>query len=61
VNVLVTGGTSGLGSATAGATVALTGRSAPRANSVAAELPNAVGIGLDVREEVSVAGRSCGS
>jgi len=59
--VLVTGGTSGLGLAmasalaAAGAIVALTGRSAARAASVAAELPGAVGIELDVRDEASVA------
>jgi NAD(P)-dependent dehydrogenase (short-subunit alcohol dehydrogenase family) len=61
MRVLVTGGTSGLGLAmaaalaTAGARVALTGRSGQRANSVAAELPGAVGIELDVRDESSVA------
>ena len=61
LKVLVTGGTSGLGLAmasalaAAGATVALTGRSAARASAVAAELPGAVGIELDVREESSVA------
>jgi NAD(P)-dependent dehydrogenase (short-subunit alcohol dehydrogenase family) len=61
LKVLVTGGTSGLGLAmasalaSAGATVALTGRSAARASAVAAELPGAVGIELDVREESSVA------
>ncbi|WP_262287012.1 SDR family NAD(P)-dependent oxidoreductase [Micromonospora sp. MA102] len=60
MKVLVTGGTSGLGLAMAaalagaGATVALTGRSAERARSVAAELPRAFGIGLDVRDESSV-------
>jgi NAD(P)-dependent dehydrogenase (short-subunit alcohol dehydrogenase family) len=59
--VLVTGGTSGLGLAmatalaAAGATVALTGRSGARAAAVAAELPGASGIELDVREESSVA------
>jgi gluconate 5-dehydrogenase len=59
--VLVTGGTSGLGLAmasalaAAGARVALTGRSAARAAEVAAGLPGAVGLGLDVREESSVA------
>ena len=58
--VLVTGGTSGLGLAmatalcAAGATVALTGRSGARAAAVAAELPGAVGLELDVREESSV-------
>jgi NAD(P)-dependent dehydrogenase (short-subunit alcohol dehydrogenase family) len=61
MRVLVTGGTSGLGLAmasalaAAGATVALTGRSGQRATSVAAELPGAVGIELDVRDESSVA------
>jgi NAD(P)-dependent dehydrogenase (short-subunit alcohol dehydrogenase family) len=61
MKVLVTGGTSGLGRAmasalaTAGATVALTGRSGPRASSVAAELPGAIGIEMDVRDEASVA------
>ena len=61
LKVLVTGGTSGLGLAmasalaAAGATVALTGRSAARAAEVAAGLPGAAGIGLDVREEASVA------
>jgi NAD(P)-dependent dehydrogenase (short-subunit alcohol dehydrogenase family) len=49
MDVLVTGGTSGLGLAmasalaTAGATVALTGRSGQRASSVTTELPGAVG------------------
>jgi NAD(P)-dependent dehydrogenase (short-subunit alcohol dehydrogenase family) len=61
MRVLVTGGTSGLGLAmasalaTAGATVALTGRSRERASAVAAELPGTVGIELDVRDESSVA------
>jgi NAD(P)-dependent dehydrogenase (short-subunit alcohol dehydrogenase family) len=61
MKVLITGGTSGLGRAmaaalaSAGATVALTGRSAERAAVVAAELPGACGIELDVREESSVA------
>jgi gluconate 5-dehydrogenase len=61
MKVLVTGGTSGLGLAmaaalaNAGARVALTGRSGQRASAVAAELPGAVGIELDVREESSVA------
>jgi NAD(P)-dependent dehydrogenase (short-subunit alcohol dehydrogenase family) len=61
MKVLVTGGTSGLGLAmasalaTAGSTVALTGRSGRRASSVAAELPGAVGLELDVRDESSVA------
>jgi NAD(P)-dependent dehydrogenase (short-subunit alcohol dehydrogenase family) len=60
--VLVTGGTSGLGLAmasalaAAGATVALTGRSGERASSVAAGLPGAFGLELDVRDEFSVAG-----
>ena len=61
MRVLVTGGTSGLGLAmatalaAAGSTVALTGRSGERARSVAAELPGAVGLELDVRDEASVA------
>jgi gluconate 5-dehydrogenase len=61
LRVLVTGGTSGLGLAmasalaAAGARVALTGRSAARAAEVAAGLPGAVGLGLDVREDSSVA------
>jgi len=61
LKVLVTGGTSGLGLAmasalaAAGATVALTGRSAARAAAVAAGLPGAAGIELDVRDESSVA------
>jgi NAD(P)-dependent dehydrogenase (short-subunit alcohol dehydrogenase family) len=59
--VLVTGGTSGLGLAmaqglaSAGAAVALTGRSGERAREVAAGLPGAIGIELDVRDEASVA------
>lgn len=62
MGVLVTGGTSGLGRAmasalaTAGATVALTGRSGRSAGAVAAGLPGALGIELDVRDESSVAG-----
>lgn len=61
MKVLVTGGTSGLGLAmasalaTSGATVALTGRSGEHAGSIAAELPGAVGIELDVQDESSVA------
>ena len=61
MRVLLTGGTSGLGLAMAaalaraGANVALTGRSGQRASAVAAELPGAVGIALDVRDEASVA------
>jgi NAD(P)-dependent dehydrogenase (short-subunit alcohol dehydrogenase family) len=61
MKALVTGGTSGLGLAMAsalaatGATVALTGRSGDRAGAVAADLPGAVGIELDVRDESSVA------
>jgi gluconate 5-dehydrogenase len=61
LKVLVTGGTSGLGLAmasalaTAGATVVLTGRSAARAAAVAAGLPGAAGLELDVRDESSVA------
>jgi gluconate 5-dehydrogenase len=62
MKVLVTGGTSGLGLAmadalaAAGATVALTGRSSERAESVAAGLLNAIGLEMDVRDESSVAG-----
>jgi NAD(P)-dependent dehydrogenase (short-subunit alcohol dehydrogenase family) len=58
---LVTGGTSGLGLAMAralaqaGATVLLTGRDAGRAEEAAARLPGAGGLGLDVRDETSVA------
>jgi NAD(P)-dependent dehydrogenase (short-subunit alcohol dehydrogenase family) len=61
MKVLVTGGTSGLGLAmasalaAAGSTVALTGRSGQRASLVAAGLPGALGIELDVRDESSVA------
>jgi NAD(P)-dependent dehydrogenase (short-subunit alcohol dehydrogenase family) len=61
MKVLVTGGTSGLGHAmasalaAAGATVALTGRSGQHARSVAAELPSAIGVELDVVDEASVA------
>jgi NAD(P)-dependent dehydrogenase (short-subunit alcohol dehydrogenase family) len=61
MKVLVTGGTSGLGLAmasalaAAGSTVALTGRSGERARAVAAGLPGAVGLELDVRDEASVA------
>ncbi|NKQ26398.1 SDR family NAD(P)-dependent oxidoreductase [Streptomyces galbus] len=62
MKVLVTGGTSGLGLAMAsalaatGASVALTGRSGERAESVAAGLPGATGVAMDVRDETSVAG-----
>jgi NAD(P)-dependent dehydrogenase (short-subunit alcohol dehydrogenase family) len=58
---LVTGGTSGLGLAMAealaraGASVALTGRSAERAEAAAATLPGAVGIAADARDEAAVA------
>ncbi|WP_327092659.1 SDR family oxidoreductase [Nonomuraea sp. NBC_01738] len=61
VKALVTGGTSGLGLAMAealagaGVAVALTGRSGERARSVAAGVPGAVGLELDVRSEKSVA------
>jgi NAD(P)-dependent dehydrogenase (short-subunit alcohol dehydrogenase family) len=41
--------------AAAGAMVALTGRSGARASAVAAELPGAIGIELDVRDQSSVA------
>jgi NAD(P)-dependent dehydrogenase (short-subunit alcohol dehydrogenase family) len=60
-SALVTGGTSGLGLAmaralaAAGVQVALTGRSGQRAAEVAAGLPHAHGIELDVRDEDSVA------
>ena len=59
--VLITGATSGLGFAMAraladaGAAVAVTGRSGERAREVAACLPEAIGIELDVRDESSVA------
>jgi NAD(P)-dependent dehydrogenase (short-subunit alcohol dehydrogenase family) len=58
--VLITGGTSGLGLAMAsalaeaGASVALTGRSGERARGIAASLPGAIGLELDVRDETSV-------
>jgi NAD(P)-dependent dehydrogenase (short-subunit alcohol dehydrogenase family) len=58
---LVTGGTSGLGLAMAGAlarrglSVALTGRSGERAAKAADGLPGAFGLELDVRDEESVA------
>jgi gluconate 5-dehydrogenase len=62
VRVLITGGTSGLGAAMAGALldagarVAITGRDADRARAAAAELgEGAVGIGMDVRDEDAVA------
>ena len=59
--VLVTGATSGLGLAMAGAlagagaTVMLTSRSAGRAAAAAAQLPNATGIAADARDEGCVA------
>ncbi|WP_326834687.1 SDR family oxidoreductase [Amycolatopsis rhabdoformis] len=59
--VLVTGATGGLGLAMAtalaeaGARVAVSGRSGERAREVAAGLPGAVGVELDVRDETSVA------
>ena len=58
--VLITGATSGLGLAMAralaeaGAAVGVTGRSGERAREIAAGLPNAIGIELDVRDEWSV-------
>lgn len=62
VRALVTGATTGLGRAMAGAlagagaTVLVTGRERSRAQAVAAELgPRALGLGLDVRDETSVA------
>jgi len=60
--VLLTGGTSGLGLAMAGAltragaAVVLTSRSAERAAAAAAQMPGASGIAADVREEAAVAG-----
>jgi NAD(P)-dependent dehydrogenase (short-subunit alcohol dehydrogenase family) len=65
VRVLVTGGTSGLGRAMSaalvagGASVALTGRDPARAAQIAGELAaaatgQAVGVGMDVRDEASV-------
>jgi NAD(P)-dependent dehydrogenase (short-subunit alcohol dehydrogenase family) len=61
MRALVTGGTSGLGRAMAqalaqaGASVAVTGRDASRAEDVAARLgDNAIGLELDVRDEASV-------
>ena len=57
---LVTGGTSGLGLAMAtalaeaGTSVVLTGRSGERAREIAARLPGAIGLELDVRDEASV-------
>ncbi len=59
--VLITGAASGLGLAMAGAlaeagaAVAVTGRSRERARAIAAGLPNAIGMELDVRDESSVA------
>ena len=62
VRVLVTGGTSGLGLAMvralagAGATVALTGRTAERVKEVVSGIPGAVGFVADVRDQDSVTG-----
>ncbi len=59
--VLLTGGTSGLGVAMAGAlaragaAVMLTSRSAERAAAAAAQMPGASGIAADVRDEAAVA------
>lgn len=41
--------------AQAGVAVAVSGRSVERARAAAADLPNAIGVGLDVSEEESVA------
>jgi NAD(P)-dependent dehydrogenase (short-subunit alcohol dehydrogenase family) len=59
--VLITGATSGLGLAMAralsqaGARVAVTGRSRERAREIAAGIPGALGLELDVRNESSIA------
>ncbi len=59
--VLITGGTSGLGMAMAGAltragaAVVLTSRSAERAAAAAAQMPGASGIAADVRDEAAAA------
>lgn len=59
--ILITGATSGLGLAMAqalaqeGAAVALAGRSGEHAFALAASLPGAIGIELDVRDEQSIA------
>lgn len=61
VRVLITGGTSGLGSAMAealvdaGADVAIGSRSAARAEAAAAFSPRAHGVAMDTRDEASVA------
>jgi gluconate 5-dehydrogenase len=61
VRALITGGTTGLGRAmaeglaAAGARVAVAGRSADRAAAAAAEIPGAVGLGMDTRDEAAVA------
>jgi NAD(P)-dependent dehydrogenase (short-subunit alcohol dehydrogenase family) len=61
VRVLVTGATNGLGRAMAsalavsGAAVAVTGRDGSRARAVAADLPGAIGLELDVCDPGSVA------
>ena len=52
---LVTGGTSGLGLARAGATVVITSRSAERAAAAAARLPGALGVAADAADGTSVA------
>ena len=60
MRVLVTGATNGLGRAMAealaasGSAVAVTGRDGDKARAVAAELPGAIGLELDVRDEASV-------
>jgi NAD(P)-dependent dehydrogenase (short-subunit alcohol dehydrogenase family) len=59
-SALITGATGGLGLAMAaalaeaGVKVAVTGRSAERARDVAAEIPGAIALELDVRDEASV-------
>jgi gluconate 5-dehydrogenase len=60
VRALITGSTSGLGLAMArgladgGARVVITGRSTERAREIAADVPGAIGVGLDTRNEAQV-------